>query len=190
MFSYVKQVSILTKCGERMKCLQWNSGSSTNFRLDSSLTGNTSAELFLTSSHHKPMRRNFRKCQPIITYRRWKHFTTLTFHSPGSLLSIFSNFLWAPHKLIMMWRKYFFTRGDWGNLEIWGTLRQACLTRKLLCDLCAIWSMVPKLTNFHFPPYIANGCWTSLTLNKLVHFYIKSTFLGWSIFGSIDHVGP
>ena len=33
------------------------------------------------------------------------------------------------------------------------SMRQACLTHKLFCDLCAIWSMIPKLTNFYCPPY-------------------------------------
>ena len=38
-------------------------------------------------------------------------------------------------------------RGDWG------TLGHDCLTQKLFCDLCAIWSMIPKLTDLYFPPY-------------------------------------
>ena len=43
--------------------------------------------------------------------------------------------------------------GETGHLETWGTLKQACLTQKLFCDLCAIGSMIPKLINFHFPSY-------------------------------------
>ena len=41
-------------------------------------------------------------------------------------------------------------RGDWGTLGLQHI--ETGLFNRNDCDLFASWSMVPKLTNFHFPP--------------------------------------
>ena len=67
-------------------------------------------------------------------------------------------------------------RGDWGTLGLQHI--ETGLFNRNYCDLFASWSMVPKPKNFHFPPCLNLGSF----------FYMKITFLGWSISVSIDHV--
>ena len=49
--------------------------------------------------------------------------------------------------------KQWLCRGDCGTLRHGVRMTQAYFRQKLFFDLCAIWSMVPKLNSFHLPPY-------------------------------------
>ena len=74
--------------------------------------------------------------------------------------------------------------GDIFWREEWGTLRKACWTQKLFCDLCVIWSMVPKYLTY-ISHQIANYCnvhpWHVCKLRSI--FYIKF------VLGEDDHLG-